>query len=554
MDLIILSTLIGLSVGLLLVPKTLQANFHLVLQLGLVGLSGFWAVSVLGTGVNLHLQTPFHFLEKNVPLGLLIDRISAFFILIIDFVFLMGCMYARGYLRPYQATKTRPELGWHYFNLFWLQLALILVVSTRGGMEFLISWELMSLSSFFLALFESEKKETLTIATRYLIQMHVGMLCILIGFLICYAHPGGVFGFADLHTHFQTQPPFWIFVLFFFGFGIKSGFLPFHGWLPQAHPAAPAHVSGMMSGIMIKMGVYGILRVVLELPKDSLSIGVFVLLVSIATGLYGIMNAIVQKDTKKILAFSSIENIGIIGIGIGTSIVGKSLNINEMETLGMAGALLHILNHSLFKSLLFFNAGSIYQQTHTRYIEHLGGLIHKMPYTGATSLVASLGICGLPPFNGLISEFLIYSGLFYGLKDATLGTDLLILLTFLSLALIGGLAVFCFTRFFGVVFLGSARNACVSHAHEVEKSMLYPKILLASLVLGFGLGGGAVISLIGTLLTGAGLDALPLEKALNSIYGVSIGGGVLVILVAGIYFIRSRQQKTVLVERGLPWG
>jgi hydrogenase-4 component B len=242
MDLIILSTLIGLSVGLLFVPKIQQANFHLILQLGLVGLSGFWAVSVLGTGANLHLQTPFHFLEKSVPLGLLIDRISAFFILIIDFIFLMGCMYARGYLRPYQATKTRTELGWHYFNLFWLQLALILVVSTRGGMEFLISWELMSLSSFFLALFESEKKETLTIATRYLIQMHVGMVCILIGFLICYAHPGGVFGFADLHAHFQTQPPFWIFVLFFFGFGIKSGFLPFHGWLPQAHPAAPAHI------------------------------------------------------------------------------------------------------------------------------------------------------------------------------------------------------------------------------------------------------------------------------------------------------------------------
>ena len=217
--------------------------------------------------------------------------------------------------------------------------------------------------------------------------------------------------FDSLPTYFANSSNWPLFLLFFIGFAIKAGFMPLHTWLPEAHPAAPSHVSGVMSGVMIKMGIYGIFRVVLATQSDLLIIGVLLLAVSLISGLLGVIYAILQHDLKRLLAYHSIENIGIIGIGLGLGIIGKATNNQMLMLLGFSGALLHTLNHSLFKSLLFFNAGSVYLAAKIRDIEKCGGLMKTMPYTALLFLLGSIAICGLPPFNGFISEYLIYFGM-----------------------------------------------------------------------------------------------------------------------------------------------
>jgi len=277
-----------------------------------------------------------------------------------------------------------------------------------------------------------------------------------------------------------------LFLFLFIGFAIKAGFVPFHTWLPLAHPAAPAHISGIMSGVIIKIGIYGILRILMLIKTDMITVGYFILFVSVITGLYGVMLAIVQHNLKKLLAYHSIENIGIIGIGIGLGSLGLGYHNQILVFAGFGGALLHVLNHSLFKSLLFFCAGNVYQARHTMNIESLGGLIKKMPRTGYLFLIGSLAICGLPPFNGFISEFFLFNGLFHGLVSLNFKFILFILFTILGLVAIGGLALICFTKAFGIVFLGTPRE----EVHE-GKNIEVPKriwplyfIVLAIMMIG----------------------------------------------------------------------
>jgi NADH:ubiquinone oxidoreductase subunit 5 (subunit L)/multisubunit Na+/H+ antiporter MnhA subunit len=266
-----------------------------------------------------------------------------------------------------------------------------------------------------------------------------------------------------------------LFFLLFIGFGFKAGFVPFHTWLPYAHPAAPAHISGMMSGVIIKLGIFGILRMLLLIHTGYLVIGEIILLFSIVSGLYGVILAIVQHNLKKLLAYHSIENIGIIGIGIGIGTIGIGLH-NDL--LAIAG---------LFKSLLFYGAGSVYQQTGTLNVEKLGGLIKKMPQTAGLFLIAALAICGLPPLNGFISEFLIFSGLFAGLKSDSFSFSLFILTAIAALVTIGGLAIICFTKAFGVVFLGTERERFHTEPIEVPFLMLLPKYMAALMIVLIGI-------------------------------------------------------------------
>jgi len=244
-----------------------------------------------------------------------------------------------------------------------------------------------------------------------------------------------------------------LFMFFFIAFAVKAGFVPFHTWLPYAHPAAPAHISGIMSGVLIKIGIFGILRMILLIKTDYTTIGYIILTLSVVSGLYGVMLAIMQHNLKKLLAYHSIENIGIIGIGIGIGCIGLGANNPIVASLGFAGALLHTLNHALFKSLLFYTAGNVYQATHTLDIEKLGGLVKKMPQTAILFLIAAIAICGIPPFNGFISEFIIYNALYYWTQDAMMLSLLACIFSVLGLVLIGGLAMLCFTKAFGVVFL-----------------------------------------------------------------------------------------------------
>ncbi|MGB9702302.1 MAG: proton-conducting transporter membrane subunit [Candidatus Kapaibacteriota bacterium] len=365
LDYIIVSFII-LTLGIFLIPKNCQYYITSAIFITLIIVTTKVAIEnfiVYSGNTTLEIQ----YFGNNITLT--VDYLSSFFILIINFTVVTGLLYAKGYLNPYIQNKTKIELAMHYFNFILLYLSMICVVIIREGFGFLFYWELMSVSTFFLILFESEKKEVKNAAMKFLIQMHIALFFLITAFMISGLSTGEIIGFDSLNSYFKNNSNFPLFLLFFTGFGIKSGFIPLHTWLPYAHPAAPSHISGIMSGVMLKMGIYGILRVVTYLHNDLFPIGLFILAISIFSGIVGVIIAIAQHDIKRLLAYHSIENIGIIGIGIGVGLIGLSTNNFILASFGFAGGLLHILNHSLFKSLLFYSSGSIYQQTHTRNID-----------------------------------------------------------------------------------------------------------------------------------------------------------------------------------------
>ncbi|MFM9908109.1 MAG: proton-conducting transporter membrane subunit [Chitinophagaceae bacterium] len=545
-------TILILSILIFAVPVKIKWHCAFVLQLLTAAITGWAAFNVLINGADV-LTLPFITLVGN-PISIVIDSLSAFFILVLNFTAITGGLYAYGYLKPYSASKNSTEMSLHYFSFLWLHISMVLACMLRDGLAFLISWEIMAVTSFVLVIFESDKKDIIKIGINYLMQMHVALILIIIAFLYAHVKTGAEFSFDGLVVYFNTYPPFPLFLLFFIGFGIKAGFMPLHTWLPHAHPAAPAHVSGVMSGVMIKLGIYGILRVLTYIHTDLLSIGYFVLVVSLLSGLLGVMYAIVQHDIKKLLAYHSIENIGIIGIGIGIGLIGVAMKIPALSVLGFTGGIAHVLNHSLFKSLLFYTAGSVNQQAHTRNIEQLGGLIKHMPKTAFLFLLGALAICGLPPFNGFISEFLIFSGLFKGLQAGGLTIDLTILGTCITLALIGGLAIFCFTKAFSIVFLGSPRTEAIIHTHEVETNMLIPKILVGLLIVLIGVVPNAFIvpvSKVTALFNGDTSTIIQTNSTLSSVALTSI---IFMVLIFALWLMRGLQQKKVNVMVGPTWG
>jgi len=345
-----------------------------------------------------------------------------------------------------------------------------------------------------------------------------------------------------------------LFIFFFIGFAIKAGFVPFHTWLPYAHPAAPSHVSGIMSGIIIKMGIYGIIRVLTYIHTGLFPIGIFLLIVSFVSGVLGVTLAIVQHDVKKLLAYHSIENIGIIGMGIGIGVIGLAINNPTLAVLGFAGGFLHIFNHALFKSLLFFTAGNIYNQTHTRNIEHLGGLIKKMPKTAFFFLLGSVAISGLPPFNGFISEFLIYVGMFKELHTGDLLLSLVLLGGIVGLVLIGGLALYCFTKVFSIIFLGNARSNKTEHAKEVNGSMLFPKFILSFFIIFIGILPVFVLKPLAEIVSIFTPDVSALTEIIPSVQGISVSLGIFILMIAGLWFVRKLAAKNKTVETGPTWG
>jgi formate hydrogenlyase subunit 3/multisubunit Na+/H+ antiporter MnhD subunit len=552
MNIVLFKLAIVLSIVLFLLAKRLQYYFGAFLHLVVLSLSSIWAIQelfVLGKPIKMALM-PFMGQILNIE----IDPLSAFFILVINFTVLTGLIYAKGYLKPYFEKKSKTEFALHYFNFLWLHISMLLVVMLRDALAFLIIWEIMSLSSFFLVIFESEKKETIKIGIKYLIQMHIGVVFLMIAFIWAYVQTGAEFSFDGLSVYFQSHNPFYLFLLFFIGFGIKAGFIPLHSWLPHAHPAAPSHVSGVMSGVMIKMGIYGILRVLTSIHHDLYSIGLFILIISLASGLIGVSLAIVQHDVKKLLAYHSIENIGIIGIGIGLGTIGLAEHLPLLAALGFGGGILHILNHSLFKSLLFYTAGSVYQQTHTRNIERLGGLIKKMPKTALFFLLGALAISGLPPFNGFISEFLIYSGMFKSLHATGLSSDVVLLFGFSGLAIIGGLALFCFTKVFSIIFLGTPRSEKVKHAKEVESSMLLPNFLIGFMIVFIGIFPFVFMKPLAIIVGIFSSNTDAIQQIVPSLNNISLSSGIFIALIGLLWILRSWQQKKQTVKQDATWG
>jgi len=550
----ILSVLL-ISLGLVLlicvfIMPTRLMQVYILLPITLIALfSSYFAVKVLSTGNTLSFGLNY------AGFSLIVDRLSAFFIIVINFTVLTGLVYAQGYMKSYLSGRKPVIISLHYFSLLLLHTSMILVCMVRDGMAFLIVWELMTISSFMLVVFDAGERSILKTGVSYLVQMHVGFLFLLIAFLVVW-QTTGQFGFDALHRYFQGQGNIGIFLLFFAGFGIKAGFLPMHTWLPQAHPAAPSHVSGIMSGVMIKLGIYGIFRILGFVQYDLLTIGVFILGISLLSSLYGVMQAIVQHDLKRLLAYHSIENIGIIGIGMGLGTIGLATDNAMLALLGFTGSLLHVLNHSLFKSLLFYAAGAVYQVTNTRNIEELGGLAKKMPFTAGLFLLGSLSICGLPPFNGFISEYLIYLGMIKSLHTSGLYESITLMLSLVGLTLTGGLAIFCFTKAFGIVFLGEARSEKCKQAKDPSPVMIYPQLFIAALIIIIGLLPVFIVKPIADVACGLfNLRDTALGIGFYSnLSCISLAGGTFILITVLLLGIRQLRLQKVQVDYGPTWG
>jgi hydrogenase-4 component B len=426
-----------------------------------------------------------------------VDELSAWFLLIINFTCLTGVFYGSGYLKTSDSSPKKLNLHWMLFVLF--QLSMLWVCMVQHGLVFLIIWEVMSLSSVLLVIFDHNNPKIIKAGISYLIQMHISIVFLTIGVIWLYFQTGS-FSFDAFTVYFGSNSNIGLFLVLFIGFGLKAGFIPLHSGLLQGDPAAPSHIAGIMSGVLVKLGIYGIFRVASYLRSDYLLLGEIILTVSVATGLFGILNAAVHRNLKKMLAYCTIENIGTIGIGIGIGLIGLGNNTPVLYYLGFGGALMHVLNHSLFKSLLFFSSGSVAQQTQTSDMEKLGGLLKKMPRTGLVFLIAAIGICGLPPFNGFISEFLIYSGLIEGVKIHDTNEMILFSVSLAGLSVIGGLSILTFTKSFGTVFLGNARKKLPVEPHEVSLQMLVPQYVIIALMLSVAILPGFYLQVIGNVI------------------------------------------------------
>lgn len=481
-------------VAIYFAPATMKAHTAALAVVANAIVTGWLSISAL-TG---HVIS-FVFYGGNLFGDVLVrvDELSAWFILIINFTCLTGVFFGSGYLKTSDSSPKKLNLHWMLFVLF--QLSMLWVCIIQHGLVFLIIWEVMSLSSVLLVMFDHNNPKIIKAGISYLVQMHISIVFLTIGFIWLYFQTGS-FSFDAFTAYFGSNSNVGLFMVFFIGFGLKAGFIPLHSGLLQGDPAAPSHIAGIMSGVLVKLGIYGIFRVASYLRSDYLLLGEIILTVSVATGLFGILNAAVHRNLKKMLAYCTIENIGTIGIGIGIGLIGLGNNTPVLYYLGFGGALMHVLNHSLFKSLLFFSSGSVAQQTQTSDMEKLGGLIKKMPRTGLVFLIAAIGICGLPPFNGFISEFLIYSGLIEGVKIHDTNEMILFSVSLAGLSVIGGLSILTFTKSFGTVFLGNARKKLPVEPHEVSLQMLVPQYAIIALMISVAIFPGFYLQVIGNVI------------------------------------------------------
>ncbi|MBW6470050.1 MAG: hydrogenase 4 subunit B [Methanosarcinaceae archaeon] len=434
-----------------------------------------------------------------MPVSFFIDDLAAFFILTLSIIVFAVSIYSMGYVKEYYGKKDIGYLGFLY-NIF--IISMILVIVAGNAIMFLIVWELMSILSYFLVIYEHEKEETRKAGFTYIVMTHVGTGFIIISFLTL-AGATGSFNFDTFHgigAQLSSLLKNVVFLTALIGFGTKAGIVPFHIWLPYAHPAAPSNVSALMSGVMIKIGVYMLIRVAFDfLGAEVLWWGVLVLVVGSVSALLGIIYAVVESDIKKMLAFSSIENIGIVFMGIGGAMIFMSSGYPEFAAFGLIAALYHVINHAVFKSLLFMGAGSILYSTHTKNIEKLGGLIKVMPWTAGFFFIGAMSISAIPPFNGFVSEWMLFQTLLQSIDLSNNIITIVVLFSGAGLALTGALAAMCFAKAFGICFLALPRSTNAEHAREVPASMLSGMGILSVTCLVLGMMPHNVVKILDSI-------------------------------------------------------
>ena len=516
-QLFLLIALVGYGLGIFL-PLLAHRRPHVqnVLAHGaaVLGSAGGVAVGVMG----LAAESPFVFsLPSTLPLlryAIRLDPLSAFFVLAISLVGVAVSVFALGYVREFYGRHSIGALGALY-NAFLLSMTL--VVLADDGFFFLVVWEIMSLVSYFLVVTEHEKAEVRYAGFFYLIMTHVGTAFIIVTYLVFYQQAGS-FSFEAFRNPSEPLPQGLrsvVFVAALIGFGTKAGIVPLHVWLPYAHPAAPSHVSALMSGVMIKTAIYGMVRVYFDFLGGEFPWwwGFVVLTVGAVSALLGVMYALMEHDLKSLLAYHSVENIGIILMGIGAGMIFQSYGLTQLAALGLLAGLYHTINHAMFKGLLFLGAGSLLYATHTRNMEEYGGLIRKMPWTAFFFLVGAVSISALPPSNGFVSEWLTFQSLFLSFQIPDLLMKMMLPIGAAMLALTGVLALACFAKAFGISFLAMPRSAHARNAREVPPAMRV------------GMAGLAIICV---LLGVAPMVVVPaIDRVTAPLIGVSIADKVL---------------------------
>ena len=465
------------------------------------------AAAGLGLGLDVLLAGAAFGLELPALLtiaggfALRLDALGAFFLVVISLVAIPAALYGAAYSEVYEGRRALPLLG-VMLNLFLLTMSLVPLAD--NVVTFLAAWEGMSLTSYFLVMTESDEPETLRAGGWYLAMTQFGLAFLLATFLLL-AGDGGT-SFGELRAVAPSLSPAVraaVFLLALVGFGSKAGLVPLHVWLPLAHPAAPSHVSALMSGVMIKMGVYGLLRVGLDLLGGGPAWwGGLVLAAGALSALLGVLYALMEHDLKRLLAYHSVENIGIIFIGLGAGWMFQSYGLGTLAALGFVGGLYHTINHACFKSLLFLGAGGVLHATGSRNMEELGGLIKRMPRTALFFLVGAAAISALPPLNGFVSEWLVFQALLGGAAIPRSEVAVLMPVAVALLALTSGLAAACFVKAFGITFLGMPRSGEADRAREVPLAMQCGMAVLALACVALGLGAFVMVPALGAVLAG----------------------------------------------------
>ncbi len=478
-------------------PAILRNERHLRFIVPLLNAGGF----ICGLIFSLTSLLNYHYWEIRWTLPfagsipVVFNGLTLFFLFTFQLLFLATSIYAVDDLKYYSQRGDRLHGHLTFFTIWMLSMQFLLVV--HHALVFLIFWEMMAIAAYFCIVLEKEKPEVRRGGFWYLVATHVSVLFLYVFFLGLHRATGS-WAFADFarHTMYERSAMIPLLAAGFLGFGIKAGFMPFHVWLPNAHSVAPTHISGLLSAINIKAGIYGMALMFTILPAGYVEFGWGLLAFSLISAIGGVWHALAQHHIKKLLAYHSVENIGIIGLGLAVAWIGRCVGSPTLVFMGLVGALLHTLNHAIFKALLFFGAGNVDHQTHTSNIEKMGGLFKVFPVTGIGFLIGAISICGLPPFNGFLSEFLIYRSFFQASNWLSGYAPLILLISVASLAFMGGLAVACFTKLYGVVFLGENRSGEVMHPVPENMPSKLSLLGLATLCGWIGLFPGKILKLL----------------------------------------------------------
>ena len=555
--LIFSATLLAAISGIpLLFPRLLHVSRAQLLSIALmlaascIGLIGSILALLSGRSALFELAWTLPF----GPARFGVDPLSAWFLLPIFLVSGCAALYARSYWHADHNPTNVCKMTF-FFGLMAASMSGVML--TRDGISFLFAWEIMALSAYFLVSTEDEKPEVSEAGTLYLITTHTGTLGLFVLFPLLNLLTGSWLFPSPASMDASSGLSTAIFLTALFGFGMKAGIMPLHIWLPSAHANAPSHVSAVMSGVILKIGVYGLIRTLSFFHAVPLWRGAVVLLLGVASGVAGVAFAIGQHDLKRLLAYHSIENIGIIFMGLGVALIGQAAGSPAMMLLGMSGALLHVLNHAVFKALLFLGAGSVIHATGTREIDLMGGVARRLPYTALLFGIGAVAICGLPPLNGFVSELLIYLGLFRGIQGEG-GAAAAAVLAAPALALVGGLAVACFVKVYGIVFLGTPRTEMHEARREAGWQMLLPMLLLGVLCIAIGLAPGVLAgSLQRTSLTVlpplVRTSGLPLQE-LVPMTMITLSGVALLALIAVLAVWYRRRLAGTNCSENVTWG